>query len=123
MNTASPTPAHPWIVALQDGLDQLEKALLGGDAAAVERASALVQGVLQQAPKTAAFAVPGRLRADMQQAAQRFGQLRQAVLRLQAQNQRALGTLMPQMNPATYGPGKGQAFGSTRGAGQAFLRA
>ena len=62
---------HPWITDLQAGLDQLEKALLAGDAAAVEQASAQVQGVLQKAPKTAEFAAPGTLRSDMLQAAHR----------------------------------------------------
>lgn len=116
------TTPHPWIAELQAGLDQLERALLMGDAVAVERSSAQVQGVLQKAPKTAAFAVPGSLRADMHQAAQRLGQLRQAVLRAQAQNQRALHSLMPQRAPATYGQAHGMSS-RTSGAGQAFLRA
>jgi hypothetical protein len=122
MNTQADTP-HPWIAALQKGLDQLETALLAGDAAAVEAASAQVQGVLQQAPKTAAFSAPGSLRTDMLQAAQRFGQLRQAVLRLQAQSQRAVNSLLPQQAPATYGGrAAGKPFGNN-GAGQAYLRA
>lgn len=122
MNTNAPTP-HPWIAALQAGLDQLERALLAGDATEVERASAQVQGVLQQAPKTAAFAAPGSLRTDMLKAAHRFGQLRQAVLRLQAQSQRAVNSLLPQQAPATYGAmASGKPFASN-GAGQAYLRA
>lgn len=126
MNAHATATPHPWIAALQAGLDGLEVALLAGDATGVESASAQVQGVLQNAPKTAEFAVPGTLRADMQKAAQRFGQLRQAVLRAQAQNQRGLHSLMPQRAPATYGSAAGQAHGMsgrTGGAGQAFLRA
>lgn len=123
--TAQTHTPHPWIAALNSGLDQLEKALLAGDAAGVEAASAQVQGVLQQAPKTAAFAAAGHLRTDMLQAAQRFGQLRQAVLRAQAQSQRALSSLMPSAAPATYGAQAGKAYGmgGNMGASQAFLRA
>lgn len=118
---------HPWIVALQDSLDGLEKALLQGDAPGVEQASARVQAVLQQAPRTAEFAVPGSLlKLDMAHAAQRFGQLRQAVLRSAAQNQRALHSLLPQTAPqATYGRPMGGMGGasSTGGAGRAYLSA
>lgn len=122
MPSTSTENAHPWIVALRAGLDELEKALLAGDAGAVERASAQVQGVLQHAPKTAAFANFAGLRSDMHEAAQRFGRLRQAVLRLQAQNQRALRTLMPAQTPQTYGRLAGQSS-STGGAGRAYLSA
>jgi hypothetical protein len=122
MNPTSPAQAHPWIVALRAGLDELEKALLAGDAGAVERTSAQVQGVLQHAPKTAAFANFVGLRSDMLEAAQRFGRLRQAVLRLQAQNQRELRSLMPGQAPQTYGRLAGQAP-STGGAGRAYLSA
>ncbi len=122
MNALPPTP-HPWIAALQTGLDRLEVALLAGDAPGVEAASAQVQTVLQEAPKTAEFGMPGSLRTDMLQAAHRFGQLRQAVLRAQAQNQRALRSLMPQQAPATYGPAAAKGFASTGGAGQSYLRA
>ena len=114
---------HPWIVALRVGLDGLEKALLQGDAPGVERASAHVQSVLQRAPKTADLAVPGStLREDMMAAAQRFGQLRQAVLRAQAQSQRAVHSLLPQQAPGTYGRLGGQ-HASTGGAGRAYLSA
>lgn len=122
MNAHSPAHAHPWILALRAGLDELEKALLSGDAGAVERASAQVQGVLQSAPKTAAFASHASLRTDMHEAAQRFGRLRQAVLRLQAQNQRELRSLMPGQAPDTYGRLAGQSP-STGGAGRAYLSA
>lgn len=117
------TVIHPWIAALRVGLDGLEKALLKGDAPGVERASAHVQSVLQKAPKTAEFGVPGStLREDMLAAAQRFAQLRQAVLRGSAQSQRAVRSLLPQQVPGTYGRLAGQTS-STGGAGQAYLSA
>ncbi len=122
MNAQPPAQAHPWIVALRAGLDELEKALLACDAGAVERASAQVQGVLQHAPKTAAFANFASLRTDMHEAAQRFGRLRQAVLRLQAQNTRELRSLMPGQAPDTYGRLAGQSP-STGGAGRHYLSA
>lgn len=119
---AANTPVHPWIVSLRQTLEDLEKALLSGDAPAVETASAQVQAVLKLAPKTAEFGQPGSaLRIDMLQAAQHFGKLRQAVLRASAQNQRAIKSLLPeQAKPATYGRGIGS---STGGAGQAYLSA
>ncbi|MCB2017416.1 MAG: hypothetical protein KDF54_07900 [Hydrogenophaga sp.] len=114
---------HPWIAALRVGLDGLEQALLKGDAPAVERASAHVQNVLQKAPPTAEFAKPGSsLRVDMLEAAQRFSMLRQAVLRAQAQSQRAVQSLMPAQAPGTYGRLAGQNP-STGGAGRAYLSA
>lgn len=117
------TSPHPWIAALQVGLDGLEKALLQGDAPAVERASQHVQTVLKKAPRTADFGTPGsRLREDMLQAAQRFGHLRQAVLRAQAQSQRAVRSLLPQQVPGTYGRLAGQNS-STGGAGHGYLSA
>ncbi len=122
MNPNAPK-THPWIAALQTGLDGLEVALLAGDAAGVERASAQVQGVLQNAPRTAEFAVPGTLRIDMEKAAQRFGQLRQAVLRVQAQSQRSVKSILPHSAQPTYGPQAGRAYGGTGGAGQGYLRA
>jgi hypothetical protein len=115
------TSPHPWITALQDGLDQLERALLQGDADAVQRCSAQVQAVLQQAPKTAQLSAPGQdIREDLLRAAQRFGQLRHAVQRMAAQSQRAVNSLLPQQAPATYGQ---RSLSSTGGAGQAYLRA
>lgn len=117
------TSPHPWIAALQVGLDGLEKALLQGDAPAVERASQHVQTVLKKAPRTTDFAAPGgRLRDDMQQAAHRFGLLRQAVLRAQAQSQRAVQSLLPQRATGTYGRLAGQNS-STGGAGHSYLSA
>jgi hypothetical protein len=114
---------HPWIAALRVGLDGLEKALLKDDAPAIERASAHVQAVLQKAPKTAEFGVAGStLREDMLAAAQRFAQLRQAVLRGSAHNQRAVHSLLPQQTPSTYGRMAGQNP-STGGAGRAYLSA
>lgn len=116
-------PTHPWITELTGGLDGLEQALLQGDATAVERASAQVRTALQKAPKTAAFGVPGSaLRADMLQAAQRFGRLRAAVLRGNAQSQRAVQSLLPRQAPGTYGRLAGVSS-STGGAGRTYLSA
>jgi len=117
--------AHPWIAALKNSLDTLETALLQGDAAGVEQASAAMQSVLQQAPRTSEFAVPGStLRHDMQNAAQRFAQLRSAVLRATAQSERAVGSLLPQQalqRQPTYGRiVKPNALG---GAGRGYVRA
>ena len=113
---------HPWIARLRQNLDGLEAALLQGDAPAVETASASVQGVLQQAPKTAEFGIEGSsLRIDMLQAAHRFGQLRQTVLRAQAQSERTLRNLMPdQANKPTYG--RMGALRQNSRPSQAFLR-
>jgi hypothetical protein len=123
MTSATTASPHPWLGALQDSLDGLESALLQGDAEAVQRASASVQAILQRAPRTSEFAQPGSpLLADMQRAAQRFGQLRQAVLRAAAQSQRAVHSLLPQQAPATYGRQPGQAS-ATGGAGRAYLSA
>lgn len=121
----SPAPArHPWIASLQMQLDGLERALIEGHADGVEKASAQVQAVLQQAPRTAEFAVPGNnLRFDMLQAAHRFGQLRQTVLRAGAQNQRALHSLLPQQaQKPTYDRLSGLSA-STGGAGRCYLSA
>ena len=72
------------------------------------------------------FAFDSGLRGQgdvMQRAAQRFGQLRQAVLRTQAQSQRAVKSILPQTAQPTYGAVAGRAYGSTGGAGQGYLRA
>jgi hypothetical protein len=124
MNAQPGTITHPWIIALRERMDELERALLQGDATAVEQASASVQLTLQAAPKTAEFAIMGStLRADMERSAARFGQLRQAVMRASAQGQRALNSLFPQKaNKPTYG-GMAGAAASTGGAGRAFLSA
>ena len=125
MNPPAHPAAHPWIATLQASLDTLESALLQGDAAGVEQASAAMQVVLQQAPKTSEFATPGsNLRHDMQSAAQRFAQLRQAVLRASAQSQRAVGSLLPQQalqRQPTYS--RMVKPSSTGGAGRGFLSA
>jgi hypothetical protein len=110
---------------LQAELDALEAALLRGDAPGVEQASAAMQAVLQQAPRTPAFADPdSALRRDTQSAAQRFAQLRQAVLRSNAQNERAVASLLPQQSlqrQPTYGRMvKPSPLG---GAGRGFLTA
>ena len=115
---------HPWTAELRNQLDLLEAALLqGDDAQAIKTASAEVQAVLQRAPKTAELTRPDSpLREHMLEQAQRFGQLRQAVLRAHAQSQRAIKSIMPAhaAQPTTYGKGVGSVTG---GAGQAFLKA
>ncbi len=120
-------PAHPWIATLQARLDALQDALLQGDAPGVEQASAAMQAALQQAPEPGAFAEPGStLRSDMHHAAQRFAQLRQAVLRARAQNQRGLDTLLPQLalqQQPTYGRMATRPAATPQGAGRGFLRA
>ena len=118
---ATKSPVHPWIVRLREHLDGLESALLANDAMGIQAASAQVQAVLQQAPKTAEFGRPGSLlRLDMTDAAHRFGQLRQAVLRNSAHNQRALQSILPDLaKTPTYG-----RSGSPRnGPGHAYLSA
>ncbi len=117
------TTAHPWIIELRTRLDALEAALLSADANEVGSASARVQTVLQHAPKTAEFGQAGSmLRADMLGQAQRFGQLRQAVMRANGHNERALRSLMPgQAIPATYGRTSGSM--PTGRPSQAFLSA
>ncbi|MDO8888820.1 MAG: hypothetical protein U1E02_01145 [Hydrogenophaga sp.] len=117
------TNYHPWIGSLQVELDALEAALLRGDAPAVELASAAMQKVLMQAPPVIALGEPG---SDQQQAllsaAERFARLRQAVLRANAQSQRAVTSLLPQhaMQP-TYGRQVGAS--SMGGAGRGYLSA
>lgn len=113
---------HPWTDSLHTELDSLEAALLAGDPRAVVGASERVQLVLRAAPKTAAFGAPGSsLRLDMHMAARRFGQLRQAVMRANAQGQRAMASLLPQHQQPTYQ--RSPAASSLRGAGQAYLAA
>ncbi len=125
MTAAATTPHQAWIDALQAELDALEAALLRGDAPGVEQASAAMQAVLQQAPRTPAFADPeSALRRDTLSAAQRFAQLRQAVLRANAINQRAVGSLLPEQaleRQPTYG--RMVKPSSLRGAGRGFLTA
>lgn len=125
MTSAAATPHHPWIGSLQAELDGLEAALLRGDADGVERASAAMQAVLQQAPKTAEFTDPeSPLRRDAHSAAERFSRLRQAMLRASAQNERAIASLLPQKDQQrqpTYGRMvKPSTLG---GAGRGFLTA
>jgi hypothetical protein len=88
-----PPPAAPWTAHVNGQLDGLERALLQGDAPAVERASAAVQAALQQAPRSADLQA-GHFEA-LREAARRFTQLRAATLRAAALNERALGSLLP----------------------------
>ncbi|MCW5655624.1 hypothetical protein [Hydrogenophaga sp.] len=123
---AATTTPHPWIASLQANLDALQNALLQGDASGVEQASAAMQAVLQQAPRTSEFAAPGStLRSDMHSAAQRFAQLRQAVLRASAQTQRGVDTLLPQiaLQQPTYGRMAASRPLASGGASRGFLRA
>lgn len=118
------SPSHPWLGQLQSGLDGLASALLRGDALATERASAAVQTILQRAPQAHELADAGQaLRADILQAAQRFAQLRQTVLRNVAQSQRAVHSLLPRATPATYGRQIGPPPSSTGGASRSFAKA
>ena len=123
--TTAATSQHPWIGSLQAELDALQAALLRGDASGVERASAAMQAVLQQAPRTPEFADPeSALHRDTQSAAQRFAQLRQAVLRTSAQNERAVASLLPQQSmqrQPTYG--RIVKPSSLGGAGRGFITA
>ena len=110
---------------MQAELDALQAALLRGDGPGVEQASAAMQAVLQQAPKTPAFADPDSpLHRDTQTAAQRFAQLRQAVLRTSAQNERAVASLLPQQSLQHQPTYSRMVKPSTlRGAGRGFLSA
>lgn len=88
--------SHPWILQLQGALDTLEKSLLASDATGVEAASAQVQAILGNAPRTSEFQAEGStLAKDLPAAARRFSMLRQAVVRTQAQSQRAVASLIP----------------------------
>jgi hypothetical protein len=113
---------HPWIASLQERLDGLESALLSGDAAAVEAASAQVQAAMKSAPRAADIKQRGQaMQADMDMAAQRLSQLRQAVVRASAQNDRVLNNLLPgQAKQPTYGR---LSISTRNGPGQAFLSA
>ncbi|MBD3892594.1 hypothetical protein [Hydrogenophaga sp.] len=119
-----PTAPHAcagWLHAVQGGLDALEQALLQGDALAVEKASMALHLSLQQHPEATARALPGStLRAEIEAAARRFAQLRQALLRASAQSQRAVASLLPQPLASTYGRAPGAANG---GAGRTYLSA
>lgn len=117
-------PSHPWLGQLHSGLDSLAAALLRGDAPATEQASAAVQAILQRAPKGAEMGDGGQaLRADIQQVAERFTQLRQAVQRNAAQSQRAVHSLLPRVKPTTYARQIGPSPSSTGGAGRSFAKA
>jgi hypothetical protein len=117
-------PSHPWLGQLHSGLDSLAAALLRGDAQATEQASTAVLTILQRAPQAHELADAGQaLRDDILQTAQRFAQLRQAVLRNATQSQRAVHSLLPQTAPATYSRQIGPAPSSTGGAGRSFVKA
>jgi len=101
---STPTDAQAWMTRLNGELDQLELQLLQGDALAVQTVCARVQSTLQTGPAAAQWqSASADLIAQAQQAALRFGRLRQGVLRAVAQNQRALQALMPEaLQTPTY---------------------
>lgn len=117
---STPTDAQAWMTRLNGELDQLELQLLQGDALAVQTACARVQTTLQAGPGAAQWqAASADLVHQAQQAALRFGRLRQGVLRAVAQNQRALQALMPEaLQAPTY-----ERQGGIRGPGRAYLSA
>lgn len=118
------TPSHPWLGQLHSGLDSLAAALLRGDAQATEQASAEVNAIFQRAPQAHELADAGQaLHAELLQTAQRFAELRQAVLRNAAQSQRAVHSLLPRTVPTTYSRQLGPTPSSTGGAGRGFLTA
>lgn len=114
--------SHPWIVMLRGELDKLEVALLESDAHGVRDSSERINAVLQSPPPAADFKAAGEALIDeFERSAQRFARLRQAVLRSSAQTDRAVKSLMPQRQSATYGPAMGQ--GKPGGPGRAYLSA
>ncbi|GAA6143273.1 hypothetical protein [Hydrogenophaga sp. 5NK40-0174] len=114
--------SHPWILTLRAELDKLELALLENDAHGVRDSSERINAVLQAPPPASDFKAAGEALIDeFEKAAQRFARLRQAVLRSAAQTDRAVNSLMPHRQSATYGPGMGQ--GRPGGPGQAYLSA
>ena len=117
-------PSHPWLGQLHSGLNSLAAALLRGDAQATEQASAAVHAIFQRAPQAHELADAGQgLHTELLQTAQRFAELRQAVLRNAAQSQRAVHSLLPKTAPITYSRQIGPATSSTGGAGRGFLTA
>lgn len=95
MTTTTPQPAA-WLERLTAQLDELEKALLSTDAAAIEAASLAVQTLMSKAPPARSWAaLEEPHRHTLQRCAQRFTGLRQAVLRLGAQAERATRVLLP----------------------------
>jgi hypothetical protein len=103
----TPSPDLPWLTQLHQRLDALERALLQGDAPAAERASEGVHNALKQAPARAER-FDG---AALQSAAQRLAQLRSAMHRAAALNERALGSLLPDhlQKPTYQVPGQAGA--------------
>ncbi|HMN92487.1 MAG TPA: hypothetical protein PKC60_04575 [Hydrogenophaga sp.] len=95
-----------WLQALELRLDELEKALLSCDAMAVQASSHAVQQLMIEAPATRAWSdLPAEQIGTLQRQARRFAGLRQAVLRLAAQSERATRVLLPEkgLSP-TYAP-------------------
>ncbi len=114
--------SHPWIVMLRAELDKLEVALLESDAHGVRDSSERINAVLQAPPPASDFKAAGEALIDeFERSAQRFARLRQAVLRSAAQSDRAVNSLMPHRQSATYGPGMG--LGKPGRPGHAYLSA
>jgi len=121
MTTANPQPAA-WIDRLTAQLDELEKALLATDAAAVQAASLAVQTLMTKAPPARSWvALDETHRNSLQRCAQRFTGLRQAVLRLGAQAERATRVLLPETGQSPTYAGRRPPGGQL--PGRAYLSA
>lgn len=121
MTTAHSQPAA-WLVSLTAQLDALEKALLSTDATAIEAASQAVQTLMSKAPSTRSWAALDEThRQTLQRCAHRFTGLRQAVLRLGAQAERATRVLLPETAQSPTYTGRRPAGGQL--PGRAYLSA
>jgi hypothetical protein len=116
---------HPpalWLERLTARLDELERALLSTDAAAVQAASQAVHELMTKVPSTRHWAELGEGHfGTVQRCAQRFTGLRQAVLRLAAQAERATHVLLPESGQSPTYSGRHQAGGKL--PGRAYLSA
>jgi len=111
-----------WLERLTASLDELEKALLSTDAFAVQAASQAVHELMTKAPSTRHWAELGEGHfGALQRCAQRFTGLRQAVLRLGAQAERATRVLLPETGQSpTYA---GRQLPGGKLPGRAYLSA
>ncbi|TNF62231.1 MAG: hypothetical protein EP306_04015 [Burkholderiales bacterium] len=105
VSTHKPAP-KAWLDALGLRLDDLERALLSSDPAAVESASHAVQLLMGQAPAPRMWnGLAAQEVGTLQRQARRFAGLRQAALRLCAQSERATRVLLPETaSSPTYAP-------------------
>lgn len=122
MKTEAIQPAA-WLERLTASLDELEKALLSADASAVQSASQAVHDLMTRgAPSTRSWASLGDAHfGALQRCAQRFTGLRQAVLRLGAQTERATRVLLPETGQSPTYSGRHQPGGKL--PGRAYLSA